>query len=263
MKKRDGRIIAAENEMRVLRSLHRFGWLRSRDLAALRQRWLSRPVGEPDFEPVVATASALRMVQRTLRRLIASRQVLRGQAPNGSALYALAEAGARRLRCAGVSASSGKDLIRSFSAAQFLHRSIANQIAIHGIVSGYKVSTEREVACDKWLGSTVGIGGKKPDVLLLSDRKIWWVEVEKSRKNANDYRRLLDWLCKIAVDASRPSGPLLLSDDLRWARIVFVCAPAFEARLCRDLESAGWTKNLISNLIMFRLLYVSQDINFS
>lgn len=95
MQTKDGRAPARDNEVRVLPTLHRFGWLRARDLAALVwQRWHPRAADEPDLKPLVAAASALRTAQRTMRRLFDARQILRGQAPNGSVLYALAEAGA-------------------------------------------------------------------------------------------------------------------------------------------------------------------------
>lgn len=82
MKTKDGRAIAHDNEVRVLRALHRFGWLRTRDLAALVwQRWQARPLGEPEFMPPMASDSGLRMAQRTTCRLFKARQLLRGQAP--------------------------------------------------------------------------------------------------------------------------------------------------------------------------------------
>jgi hypothetical protein len=65
------------------------------------------------------------MAQRTLRRLVDARQVLRGQAPNSSVIYALSEAGSRRLQQLSVPALSGKDLILTFSSVQFQHRSVA------------------------------------------------------------------------------------------------------------------------------------------
>lgn len=263
MAARDGRIIAAENEVRVLRALYRFGWLRTRDLAALVwQRWQSRPVGEPHLRPPVATASGLRMAQRTLRRLADARQVLRGQAPDGSLIYALSEAGARRLQQYGVPAASGKDLIRSFSTAQFRHRSIANEIAISGILAGYRVSTEREIAQDRWPGAAEGIAGKKPDVLLRADKRVYWVEVERSRKNAKDYAKLLKWLKLVAVDAAGESK--LLGDGQLWTKVVFVCTSAFEAQLRRDLLATGYKKSVLDTLIRFETsLYRFEDIAFS
>lgn len=261
---RDGRIIASENEIRVLRALHRFGWLRTRDLAALAwQQWQKSPAGELDLKRPTPTASAWRMAQRTLRRLVDARQVLRGQAPNGSVIYALAEAGSRRLQQLGVPAMSGKDLIRTFSSAQFLHRSVANEIAINGILAGYRASTEREIAQDKWMGGACGIAGKKPDVLLQAHGKVWWYEVERSRKNAKDYARLLQWLQAVSQDARRTTASVLLGKGLGWARVVFVCTPAFQAKLCRDLEISGWHKSAIEALIMFETsLYSFEDMLF-
>ena len=265
MKVKDGRAIAHDNEVRVLRALHRFGWLRTRDLAALVwQRWQAHPLSEPDFRPPAASASALRMAQRTMCRLFKARQVLRGQAPNGSVIYALAEAGARRLQRLGVPAMSGKDLVRSFSSPQFRHRSVANEIAIGAIIAGLRVSTEREIAQNRWLGGDAGIAGKKPDVLLRHGGQVWWVEVEKSRKNAKDYAQLLRWLAQVGIDALRPAGPALLDKGLRWAKVVFVCTPTFQARLCRDLAAAGWKNNAIDSIIMFKpSLYSFEDIVFS
>jgi hypothetical protein len=262
---KDGRAIAHENEVRVLRALHRFAWLRTRDLAVLVwQCWQRRALGEPELAPSVATGSGLRMAQRTLRRLVTARQVLRGQAPDGSVIYALSEAGARRLQRFGVPAASGKDLIRRFSAAQFRHRTIANEIAIGGILAGFRVSTEREIAQGRWLGGAGGIAGKKPDILLNNGERVWWIEVERSRKNAQDYARLLKWLANAGSDALHPSGPALLGAALRWAKIVFICTPAFQTKLCKDLVAAGWKKFHLDTLLRFETsLYIFQDIQFS
>lgn len=264
MTAKDGRITASENEVRVLRALHRFGWLRSRDLAALLWTpWRKIPAKEPSLKRPTLTASNWRMAQRTLGRLVSAKNVLRQQAPNGSLIYALSEAGSRRLQLIGVSAMSGKDLIRRFSAAHFQHRIVANEIAISGIINGHRVSTEREIAQDKWLGGADGIAGKKPDVLLQVSGDIFFVEVEKSRKNSNDYQRLLRWLQIVRQDALQVQSPTLLGKGLRWGRIIFVCTPAFQAKLRRDLESASWPKNDLESLITFETsLYSFVDMLF-
>lgn len=261
---RDGRIIAVENEVRVLRALHRFGWLRTRDLAALLwQQWQKSPPAESDLKRPTPSASGWRMAQRTLRRLVDARQVLRGQAPNGSVIYALSEAGSRRLQQFGVPALSGKDLIRAFSSAQFQHRSVANEVAISGILVGYRVSTEREIAQDKWLGGVDGVDGKKPDVVLQANGRVWWYEVERSRKNAKDYARLLKWLQSVRRDALPGRESVMLGKGLRWARIVFICTPAFRSKLLRDLEAAGWQKDTVETLITFETtLYSFADMLF-
>lgn len=265
MGKQDGRLTARNNETRVLRALHRFGWLRAKDLAALVWlNWWQSPAGDPSLCPAKATASGLRMAQYTLRRLVQARQVLRGHGPDGSVLYALAEAGARRLQAIGVPASTGKDLVRQFSAAQFQHRAAANAIAIGGIIEGFRVATEREIAQGRWLGGEDGISGKKPDVLLQGDGRVWWVEVERSRKNAKDYAKLLRWITTVGNDTRRPSGPSLLGDGLRWAKVVFFCTPGFRAKLRRDLAAVGWKPEMVEAFVIFKeTLYNIEGITWA
>lgn len=260
----DGRAIARENEVRVLRALHRFGWLRTRDLATLAwQCWARSPVGEPSLKPPMPTTASLRMAQRTLRRLRERRQVLDTRAPDGSIIYALSEAGARQLSAMGIRASSGKDLVRAFSSSHFRHRCIANEIAISGICEGFKVATEREIAQGRWPGEDAGLTGKKPDVLLRADGAMWWVEVERSRKNAKDYAKLLGWLGAVARDAVRPGGPALQGTGLQWGKVVFVCTEAFRHKLTRDLVGMGWKKSHFDTLIAFETtLYRFMDILF-
>lgn len=265
MTARDGRIIAREREDRLLISLNRFGFLRTRDCAALRAVWSSGATSEPRLEAPVATASDVRMAQRTLRRLFDARQVLRGQGPDGSVIYALSEAGARRLQHAGITASTGKDLVRTFSSAYFRHRTIANMVAIRALRDGYKVSTERELSQGKGLGGVEGIAGKKPDVLLRgADGKVWLVEIERSRKNAKEYARLLKWLDAVAADAAGIAGSKLLGNGLKWGKVIFVCTRAFRAKLTRDLVAKGWKKSALDALITFSTeLYRFEDIVFS
>ncbi|RQG99833.1 hypothetical protein [Paraburkholderia dinghuensis] len=264
MAKLDGRLTANRNEARVLRALHRFGWLRTRDIAVLIwQRWLNRPTDGPTFARVVASASGIRMAQRTMRRMHERRLVLRAMAPDGSVIYALAEGGARRLRDAGVTAVSGKDAVRDFSAAYYRHRVIANEVAIGAIVAGYRVSTEREIAQGRWLGGLDGIAGKRADVVLLSGRAIWWVEVERSRKNASDYRKLLTWLKIVADDLSITTRPYGV-DGLRWQAIVFICTAAFRDRLRRDLQAAGVPVDALGATLRFETsLYKLQAMQFA
>lgn len=267
MANRDGRAVARQNEVSILRALHRFGWLRTRDLAALVwQRWATKaPAEGPSLKPPVPTAAGLRMAQRTLSRLREKRQVLNTRAPDGSVMYALAEAGARALQQIGVTAVSGKDMVRSFSSSHFRHRCIANEIALGAIIQGFRVSTEREIAKGLWLGGEQGIAGKRPDVLVRGNGKLWWVEVERSRKNGKDYAHLLRWLGTVGQDYSfRTTGPELLGEKLRWGKIVFICTPAFKAKVCRDLEAAGWKKMHIELFVMFETsLYSFKDILFS
>lgn len=263
MTAQDGRITASKNEVRVLRALNRFGWLPTKSLGALLwQPWLRKPAGEPDMQPLMPTTTARLMAQRTLRRLYQARQVLRARAPDGSLIYALAEAGVRRLAQLGVPACSGKDLVRRFSSAQFRHRSIANDIALANIVAGFRVSTEREISIGKWLGGEPGIAGKKPDVLLQGDGQVWWCEVERSRRRASDRAKLHAFLKAVREDANRADAPVLLG-GLQWAKVIFICTPAFRVRLMRELKDAGWSEAEIDRLTCYvDALYSFEDIAF-
>jgi len=261
----DGREVARQSEGRILRALLRFGWLSTRSLAALCWSPWGEPASgaQPSLAPLVPRASALRMAQRTLCRMRAKRLVIAGQAPDGATIYGLSEAGARELQDAGFDASSAKDLVRNFSSAFYRHRSICNDIAVGALVQGYKVATERETAKGASLAGANGIEGKKPDVLLRADRQVFWVEVERSRKNAQDYRDLLKWLQMVARDAERPGGAQLLGKGLQWGKVVFICTRAFRAKLLRDLEAAGLKKSSAERLLWFETeLYVFRDTLF-
>lgn len=265
MAKRDGRAVARENDLRVLRALHRFGWLRTRDLAVLVwQRWSKTPQdASPRLRPKEATASELRMAQRTLKRLRERRLVLWAKAPDGSTLYGLSEPGVRVLQGMGVEAKSGKDLVRSFSTSHFRHRCTANEIAIAAIVDGYRASTEREIAQALWLGGDAGIAGKRPDVLIQAFGRAWWIEVERARKNQADYKRLLAWLKTVRGASRHSSQRYSLSERVALERVVFVCTSAFEARMRRDLAALGWAADDVDFLISFETcLYNFKDINF-
>ena len=263
MKAKDGRATARRNEMRVLRALHRFGWLRTRDLAALVwTNWAPKPDGVPAWVPAVATPSGLRMAQRTLERLRERPWVLKGTGPDGAVVYVLAEAGARELQAVGVQAKSGKDLLR-FRGGYFRHRLHSNAIATSAIVQGFRAATEREIAQGQWIGGRDGIAGKRPDVLVRSGSQAWWVEIERSRKNSKDYAALLRWLVAIRQDLLRPEGPELLGPDVRLAGIVFVCTPAFRARLSADLARLEGLADLYGPQdFLVWVLYEPDDIIF-
>jgi hypothetical protein len=212
MGNKDGRQIAKENEIRVLRALHRFGWLHTRDLAGL--CW--------------------------------QRLIITSQAPDGSIISALSEGGVRVLKDAGITAISGKDLVREFSSAYFRHRCIANEIAISGIAQGFRTSTERETAQGLWLGGKDGIQSKRPDVLLRSGNQVWWVEVKRSRKNKKDYAALLIWLTKVLRNKMQPGETQLLGQGVFWAKVVFICTLAFQVKLLLDLKAARWKKVILT-----------------
>lgn len=264
MANKDGRLIACARETQVLRSLSRFGWLRTRDIGALCwNRWLPKPVAPLDLAAVNATDSGLRMAQRTLKRLRLQNKVISSQAPDGSIVYALAEAGVRVLQEAGVDAASGKDLVRGFSAAFFRHRCIANEVAIAAINQGFRVSTEREIAKGLWFGGEVGIFGKRPDVVIRDGKRVTFCEVEKSRKKQAEYQALVRWLSKLLQLQQKYGGQAQLSPEVCLGRVVFICTQGFRTKLLRDLEVAGWSQTHQSALIEYSCeLYQFRDILF-
>lgn len=261
----DGRQIARKNETTVLRALHRYGWLRTRDVALLVWHSPARLLlgRHPSLAPLAATDTAIRMAQRTLARMNRQRLVLSTNAPNGSRIHTLSEAGARVLQGLGVRAATGKDMMRRYHAAFFLHRCIANEVAISATMAGYRVSTEREIAQGRWLGGMDGIAGKKPDVLVRSGATAWWVEVERSQKNRNDYAKLLQWLISIWQNTPRPGEDSPLHEAVTLRQVVFICTKVFAKKLTKDLNEQGWSAEQVASRLRFELsLYSFEAIAF-
>ena len=101
--------IALANEVEVLKALHKFGWLRSKDLACLiwqkrDKRFSNR---EPEFCKPISSPSGLRMAQITLRRLKDKKLILSAATPDNSQIYALSQKGANHLNAVGIDSVSG------------------------------------------------------------------------------------------------------------------------------------------------------------
>lgn len=259
MNRRDGREVARHNEERVLKALHKFGWLRTRDLGAL--LWMkggARPQGF-EFEPIAVALSAYRMAQRTLARLRVKRLVIWMQAPDGSTIYGLSEGGARHLVDLGIPAHPGKNQVRRVSLSHYHHRRLANELAILAMLQGYRVASETEIAAGIWLGGQQGVAGKKPDVLVRDGKKVWWLEVERSRRNQRDYLKLLNWVRALWPAQSRADAPVDLPGGQSLEQVVFVCTGAFIDRVATDLKASGWSEaQIISRIRPIRLLYVTE-----
>lgn len=264
MRTRDGREVAIEQQTSIMRLLHRYGWLRTRDLASLSGGMVSKtpPKAGPSLQPPVASPVDIRRVQRHLAKLKDLRLVLMTQAPNGSWIYALSEKGARTLQGLGLAASTGKDLLRSYHAAFFLHRNIANEVAVSATLQGFRVSTEREIAQGKWIGGSDGIFGKRPDVAIRSGADTWFVEVERSHRNRKDYAHLLAFLgkvwhgCRVGLCAALGGGHQL-------RQVIFVSTQGFARKLSKDLLDHGWSPEELAVRVRFEtLLYNFKDIAF-
>lgn len=252
------------NQLNVLRALQRFGWLRTRDIAALvLRRWKrSKGISEkntlPILRPEPAAQSEIRRAQRLIAKLRNKKLILSTDAPNGSRIHTLSEKGARVLQNEGVNASSGKDLIRDVHAAYFIHRTVSSEVAISAMLSGMRVSTEREISQGKWLGGLSGVLSKKPDVLIRNGKGCFWVEIERSRKNQRDYLGLIVWLSKLWKAALASTGRVPLPDEHELIAVVFVCTTVFQNKLRADLIEAGWTTRQIEQ----RLVFLTSLYNF-
>ena len=143
-------VTALRNELNILTCLHRFGWLKTRQIASF--VW-----------PASADGGGYSMAQRTLRRLKKARRVVAKIAPDGATVYALGRGGARYLNeFEGLDAKTTTDGMRTL--ANYIHRTRANDIAIQAILSGRTAWTEFEVQTGK--APVRVLRGKVPDLLL-------------------------------------------------------------------------------------------------
>jgi hypothetical protein len=264
MRAKDGREVAIEQQTSIMRLLHRYGWLRTRDLASLSSGAASKtpPKAGPSLQPHVASPVDIRRAQRHLSKLKELRMVLMTQAPNGSWIYALSEKGARTLQALGLPASTGKDMLRRYHAAFFLHRNVANEVAISAVQQGFRVSTEREIAQGKWIGGSEGIIGKRPDVAIRSGTDVWLVEVERSHRNRKDYAHLLTFLRKIWYGC-HVGQSADLGGGYQLRQVIFVSTQGFAKKLSMDLLERGWVPEELAVRIRFEVsLYKFKDIAF-
>lgn len=260
----DGRDVGISRQTEILRLLFRFGWLRTRDLAGATARAApkTKPRSSPSLQPPTFGRADIRRTQRHLAVLRERRLILATQAPNGSWIYALSEKGARALQGLGLQASTGKDLLRNYHAAFFLHRNIANELAIGAMQQGFKISTEREIAQGRWLGGADGVMGKKPDVVLRSGNEVWFVEVERSHKNRPDYEHLLKflWQCWRNV---RVGESVAVGGENQLRQVIFISTAGFAKKLSQDLLSRGWTSEELNVRVRFETsLYSFRTISF-
>lgn len=262
---KSGLAVAFDNEIKILNNLHRFGWLRAKDLAPLIWQKADKRFSnkEPEFIVPNSSPSALRMAQKTLKRLVQKKLVLTATAPDLSKIYALSQRGVNQLSDFGIIAGSGKDLIRFFSFEQYRHRVIANEIGIASILQGFRIFSEREISQNKWYFNEDGYHGKKADLLILNKDFAWWVEVERSRKNAKDYAHLISWLNEIFSNCRRPHEKPKLLDNINLQKVIFICNPIFESKLLRDLKKTGWTdENIFLRLVFLSSLYTFRQSHF-
>jgi hypothetical protein len=104
-----------------------------------------------------------------------------------------------------------------------------------------------------------GVLGKKPDVLIRSGKSVWWVEVDRNRRNQTDAKKLLNWLDALWPPHARSDEPAPLPGGQELVKVVFIANRTFGERLAHELRRKRWTEEQISNRILHvPLLYVTE-----
>lgn len=173
----DGRLIAEANELRLLRALHRFGWLTARQIARL--LWPGQRQGR-------------RMAQRTLRRLGEQGLILPRRLPYGVIGYVLGAGGARVLRARDATQThvrGGRDLKLKHP----YHRAIANDYLIDKALEldacigdeTVGIWTEHEIQRGLAPSPEAYPEGKKfvPDGMWYQGPMTSWIEIENAAKS--------------------------------------------------------------------------------
>lgn len=185
--------IRLQNDLRALRFVHYFGWLRIVDLSKL----MKHP-----------NASALEAGARMARHLIARHLVLARRLPEGAGqALVLATAGVRLLAEYGITATSGKSMGQTVGGEwlpplDWKHTALANGVLCELFTRGYRILPEAEIR------RNCGEVTKLPDGLVQTpDTKQWlWLEVENARKSGPHMRHLANAIVAVTNTQMRLYG---------------------------------------------------------
>jgi hypothetical protein len=196
----DNRVKSRLNQEKVLRALHRFGWLPVRQV--------HKTCWPEDETP--------RSAQRYLAQLLTLKHVTRKEGPDGSWVYALSSLGARRMRVEmGIVAAYDPEFSRRSEAA-YQHRILANEVCVwwkrlHSDDGG-DYFTEHEIVTGRapfrWAPQYLSDPkGKIPDAILSLEKPVtgenkyakWlaWVEVEHADKPTPEHEHMIRSLCDV------------------------------------------------------------------
>lgn len=194
----DGRLVAYENELKVLKAVNLFGHLRRADIAAA--VW---PMSPPE--------SGLRMCGRTLKRLLEAGELVEKPNTHGSMSVVLTPKGARRLKGVGVEADDGRKL-SSVDGSQFYHRTLGTRYLIDKTTDTNQVFGEYAFIKGRAPVSRAHLSEqfhKYPDGLIITPGEergynpgltaADWVEVESNLKNDDDYEKLISVAWKVGT----------------------------------------------------------------
>jgi hypothetical protein len=222
----DNRVVAINNELAVLKVVRDFGHVRRAEIA--RAVW-------------PATESA-KMVQRTVRRLVARKYLVERENAFRETSLVLSTRGAERLLLNDIQAHDGYALT-SMNGPQYVHRLIATRYLIERQVMGHEIFSEYALTRGWAPLTSSGLSahfGKCPDGLVLvrgperhyvpEVRAVDWIEVESSAKSLQELERI----CALAWGARAfPNAPNLVLD-----RIVFVYDGAARRRHASAIATA-------------------------
>lgn len=184
-RRRDGNLVASDNEERTLLAVAKFGHLRATELGAL--VW-------PESPPTSATE----MARRTARRLIERGELLARPNALGGTSFVLSSAGAARCNAAwGTRAADGYD-IQGVRGGTFWHRTLGTAYLAHRFREGADVWGEYAIARGWGPMSLRDLRhryGKLPDCIVrrpaaeavasgldVETKAYDWVEVESAYK---------------------------------------------------------------------------------
>ena len=187
----DNRVVADHNEFKVLKLVRDFGHLVRIEVAE-------------GVWPTSDTLVAQKMAQRTVKRLLKSRELLEMENLLAGNSLVLGRRGAARLRMADIEADAGYDL-SSVNGGQFKHRSYGTRYLIKRHARGHRVFGEYAIA-KGWSPLTrkqfsASFDKKIPDGLVLVpgpergfDETVSaadWIEVECTDKSTKELERIL------------------------------------------------------------------------
>ena len=196
-----------DNEDRVLLTLHKFGWLTTRQIA--QTVW-------PDSK------SSIAMARRVLNRLKDRKCLVSRALPQQNRAWVLSAEGVRRLHKNGYqSAKRGTDLLRGKKANAWFHRWLANEILIQSGLPFESFATEYEIQgfrspLSVYPPYTRSYLGKIPDALHIQQSAngrtyLTWIEVELSKKRISDLRNLIQFIVQAFCEDHIISEKLYLS----------------------------------------------------
>lgn len=244
----DGRVVAQENELKVLKAVNLFGHLRRSEIAAA-------------IWPTSSPRSAEAMVRRTVKRLLDSGDLLERPNSLGGLSLILSPRGATKLNSEGLDADDGKNL-SSVEGPQFYHRTLGTRYLIEKAVAGAEVFGEYALIKGRAPVSRAHLSErfhKYPDGLAVypGEHRHYqpeytaadWIEVESAFKADDDYEKLINIAWKVG-------SFLNASDTCVLDRVVFV----FDIRQRHEQAILSYLRRTVASRLTDAALLVLRSV---